>query len=191
MFNAEEYTISVRKERMDGEVYWVARVEELSDIMEFGDSREEAYTLAIDTITVAQEMCISEGTRFPEPKVFVEQSASGRVTLRLPKSVHGNCISIAEAEGVSLNTYILTCITSYRSSSDVKVMDIDHITPEWEAALLHLRKAYSHPVQKLDFKFAVETQSVISNVSFRDKTNDLPLSCAEVAASFQRVKFHA
>lgn len=115
MFNAEEYTISVRKERMDGDVYWVARVEELPDIMEFGDTREDAYNLAIDTLTVGQEMCLAEGTTFPSPKVFQESNVSGRVTLRLPKSVHASCISYAEEEGVSLNSYILTCITSYRA----------------------------------------------------------------------------
>ncbi|MBD9987931.1 type II toxin-antitoxin system HicB family antitoxin [Citrobacter portucalensis] len=115
MFNAEEYTISVRKERMDGDVYWVARVEELPDIMEFGDTREDAYNLAIDTLTVGQEMCLAEGTAFPAPKVFQEPNVSGRITLRLPKSVHANCIRRAEEEEVSLNSYILTCITSYRS----------------------------------------------------------------------------
>ncbi|MFX4313131.1 type II toxin-antitoxin system HicB family antitoxin [Enterobacter sp. 63] len=115
MFNAEEYTISVRKERMDGDVYWVARVEELPDIMEFGDTREDAYNLAIDTLTVGQEMCLTEGTTFPAPKIFQEPHVSGRVTLRLPKSVHANCILRAEEEGVSLNSYILTCITSYRT----------------------------------------------------------------------------
>lgn len=113
MYNAEEYTISVRKERMDEEIYWVARVEELPDIMEFGETRDEAYDLAIDTINTGQEMCLSEGIHFPAPKVFAEANVSGRVTLRLPKSVHANCIKFAEKEGVSLNSYILTCIASY------------------------------------------------------------------------------
>ncbi|MCK7562576.1 toxin-antitoxin system HicB family antitoxin [Citrobacter koseri] len=121
MYNAEEYTISVRKERMDEEIYWVARVEELPDIMEFGETRDEAYDLAIDTINTGQEMCLSEGIHFPAPKVFAEANVSGRVTLRLPKSVHANCIKFAEKEGVSLNSYILTCIASYRPLQETMV----------------------------------------------------------------------
>lgn len=121
MYNAEEYTISVRKERMDDDIYWVARVEELPDVLEFGETRDEAYDLAIDTINVGQEMCLSEGTTFPSPKIFSEASVSGRVTLRLPKSVHANCIRLAEEEGVSLNSYLLTCITSYRSPQETVV----------------------------------------------------------------------
>ncbi|MBJ8796740.1 type II toxin-antitoxin system HicB family antitoxin [Citrobacter freundii] len=121
MYNAEEYTISVRKERMDEDVYWVARVEELPDILEFGETRDEAYELAIDTINTGQEMCFAEGTHFPSPKNFVDANVSGRVTLRLPKSVHANCIKLAEEEGVSLNSYILTCITSYRSVQETVI----------------------------------------------------------------------
>lgn len=121
MYNAEEYTISVRKERMDEEIYWVARVEELPDIMEFAETRDEAYELAIDTINIGQEMCLSEGTHFPSPKIFTEANVSGRVTLRLPKSVHANCIKLAEEEGVSLNSYILTCITSYRPAQETVI----------------------------------------------------------------------
>ncbi len=121
MYNAEEYTISVRKERVDDDFYWVARVEELPDILEFGETRDEAYDLAIDTINVGQEMCFEQGTNFPAPKIFSESNASGRVTLRLPKSVHANCIKYAEEEGVSLNSYLLTCITSYRSQQETVV----------------------------------------------------------------------
>lgn len=123
MFNAEEYTVSVRREMMDGESYWVARVEELPDILEFGQTRSEAYDLAIDTIITGHEMCLSKGISFPPPKKFEEHQTSGRVTLRLPKSLHQRCISESEKEGVSINTYIVTCIASYQQVSYKTISD--------------------------------------------------------------------
>ncbi|WP_373371125.1 toxin-antitoxin system HicB family antitoxin, partial [Proteus mirabilis] len=35
-------------------------------------------------------------------------NVSGRLTLRLPKSIHAKCIKAAESDGVSLNTYLTT-----------------------------------------------------------------------------------
>ncbi|MDI3441604.1 toxin-antitoxin system HicB family antitoxin [Erwinia sp. V90_4] len=113
--NPEEYTISVRKEVMDGMCLWVARVDELPDVLEFGENREDAYTNAIFTIKVGQDMCIAEGTPFPSPKIFKENDVSGRVTLRLKKTLHAQCIRLADLEGVSLNTFIASCLQAQSS----------------------------------------------------------------------------
>lgn len=113
--NPEEYTISVRKEVMDGMCLWVARVDELPDVLEFGENREDAYTNAIFTIKVGQDMCVAEGTPFPPPKVFEANDVSGRVTLRLKKSLHAQCIRLADSEGVSLNSFIASCLQAQSS----------------------------------------------------------------------------
>lgn len=113
--NPEEYTISVRKEMMEGMCLWVARVEEIPDILEFGDSMATAYENAISTLTVGQDMCLSQGTPFPAPKVFADSEASGRVTLRLKKTLHAQCIKLAEEEGVSLNSFISSCVQAHAS----------------------------------------------------------------------------
>lgn len=113
--NPEEYTISVRKEVMDGVCLWVARVEELPDVLEFGEDRDGAYTNALYTISVGQEMCLEQGTAFPAPKIFPENDVSGRVTLRLSKSLHSQCIKFADDEGISLNSYIASCLQARAS----------------------------------------------------------------------------
>lgn len=114
MRDAEEYTVSVRREIFEDELLYVARIEELPDVEEYADTFEIAYNLALDTIRTTQKVFFEKGMPFPSPKEFQSASVSGRVTLRLPRSVHAKCIYEAEAEGVSLNSYILTCITSYR-----------------------------------------------------------------------------
>lgn len=180
MYNAEEYTISVRKERMDGDVYWVARVEELPDIMEFGETRDEAYNLALDTITTGQEMCLSEGTPFPAPKVFQDSEASGRVTLRLPKSVHANCIRRAEEEGVSLNSYILTCVTAYRAPQEavIRATLFDDIRKGLLA--LTYQKGYMEILDQAAFAYSKKGKfNVVLNNADADDVATLSVSARE------------
>jgi len=114
MHDAEEYTISVRREIFEGEVFFVARVAELPDVEEFADTPEFARGLALDTIRTTQQVFTELGQRFPAPNIAHTSSVSGRVTLRLPISVHAHCIDNSKLEGVSLNTYILTCIAAYQ-----------------------------------------------------------------------------
>lgn len=130
----EEYTISVRKEVMDGMTLWVSRVAELPDVLEFGDSKEDAYSNTLYTIKVGQEMCVEAGTPFPAPFVFEEKTASGRVTLRLKRSTHAKAIKVAEEEGVSLNSYIASCVENENISKDFKI-----IIAQMETLKSHMR----------------------------------------------------
>lgn len=113
IFDAERYTISVRKEIVEGDELYVARVAELQDVEEYADSHAEAYALAIDTIETAYELCLEKGIAFPEPAVFDASlvQASGRVTLRMPRTLHSQLTKIATDEGVSLNQYIVSAIS--------------------------------------------------------------------------------
>lgn len=110
IFDAERYTISVRKEIVEGDELYVARVAELQDVEEYADSHTEAYALAIDTIETAYELCLEKGIAFPEPEKSSEHLAqlSGRITLRIPKSLHFKLAQQAENEGVSLNQFIVS-----------------------------------------------------------------------------------
>ena len=66
---------------------------------------QEAYALAIDTIETAAAMFSESGRAFPLPAQPQDQY-SGRVTLRLPKSLHRALANAAEEEGVSLNQHL-------------------------------------------------------------------------------------
>ena len=114
----EEYTISVRLEHDEGEWIYVARVEEIPDIKEFSETAEFARELALDSIATAQKMCIEGEIPFPPPKVPTDTLVSGRVTLRLPRSVHARCIQEAGKESVSLNTYLVSKISDFSASTN-------------------------------------------------------------------------
>ena len=110
MFDASLYNISVRKGNFDGEVFYEAKVKELPDVAEYADSHEEAYLLAIDTIETTAEMFNEQGRVMPLPMVENEEF-SGRVTLRMPKSMHAAVSRWAEDEDISLNQLIVNCLS--------------------------------------------------------------------------------
>lgn len=107
MNDAERYAVTTRKVVVDGDEVWRATVRELPDLAEFAESREEAIELALDAIESLKASAAEEGRPFPEP-VEDEEDYSGRVTLRLPKSLHREIALRAKDEDVSLNSYIVT-----------------------------------------------------------------------------------
>lgn len=112
MIDSELYTISVRKELIEGEVFYVARVAELPDVEEYGDTFLEARELALETIDVSYELCIKENIPFPKPvDLEIITNVSGRVTLRLPKSLHAKLATEALKEEISLNQYLVSSLS--------------------------------------------------------------------------------
>lgn len=112
MIDASNYNITVRKGFFDGEICYEARVAELPDVAEYADSFEEAYALAIDTIETTAEIFAAQGKPMPAPMVPVDEY-SGRVTLRLAKSLHRSLAEAADKEGVSLNQHLTNILNYY------------------------------------------------------------------------------
>ena len=109
-FDASLYNISVRKGDFDGEVLFEARIKELPDVAEYADSYEEAYSLAIDTLETTAEVFLEQGKVMPLP-IIDEADYSGRVTLRMPKSLHAAYASWSESEEISLNQLVVNCLS--------------------------------------------------------------------------------
>lgn len=107
--NANLYNISVRQIEVDGQELFEARVRELPDVVDFGETWQEAYELAVDTIKTTAECMAEQGRRMPEPAV-VENDYSGRVTLRVPKALHRRLADQAETENISLNQYLVSLL---------------------------------------------------------------------------------
>jgi predicted HicB family RNase H-like nuclease len=113
MINPEEYTISIRRGHFEGEDCFEARVQELPDVAEYADSYEEAYQLALDTIQTTADVFAEQGKRMPAP-IMPTEDYSGRVTLRLPKSLHRALALKSEYEGVSLNHLLVSVLSAFR-----------------------------------------------------------------------------
>lgn len=113
MIDAHAYNIMVRKGNFGGEVCYEARVRELPDIAEYGDTFQQAYELAVDAIETTAEIMTEKRRKMPQPQI-TEDTYSGRVTLRIPRTLHRSLAERAEDEGVSLNHLIVCVLSMFR-----------------------------------------------------------------------------
>lgn len=110
--DAQAYNITVRRGEFEGELLYEARVRELPDLMEYGETFHEAYELAVDAIETTAVALTEHGRAMPAP-VEPADDYSGRVTLRIARSLHRALAEAAETEGVSLNQHLVNVLTYY------------------------------------------------------------------------------
>jgi antitoxin HicB len=95
------YRVSLR---YDSEGYWVAEHPELPGCVADGETARQA----LESLSAAKELWIesrlASGLGVPAPAE--EPQYSGRFVLRIARSLHGELAQEAEAEGVSLNSYV-------------------------------------------------------------------------------------
>lgn len=78
-----------------------------------GETREEALSDLLSSVPTLLQSLAEYGEKLPAPEVEPEwQEYSGRVTLRVPKMLHAQLDRLADREGVSLNTFMLTALQS-------------------------------------------------------------------------------
>jgi predicted HicB family RNase H-like nuclease len=112
MIDPHAYGIEVRRRTLDGEALFEARVRELPDLTEYADTAEGAYALAVDAIETSARMFAEEGRTLPPPAEPVDEW-SGRVTLRVSKSLHRALSDAADVEGCSLNQHIVNVLNYF------------------------------------------------------------------------------
>lgn len=74
MYHPADYTISIKREVIEGELVFVARVTELPDLEDYGSNYQEAYELICETIELSQAAFIQQGNVFPPPQKFMPLS---------------------------------------------------------------------------------------------------------------------
>jgi len=87
---------------------YVAEVLELPGCVSEGDTAEQAVENLEDAMRGWFEVAIEDGRHIPEPLESGEYN--GRILVRVPKWGHRQCVRLAEADGVSLNQWILEAI---------------------------------------------------------------------------------
>ncbi len=106
------YNITVRRAMFEGEVCFEARVKELPDLIEYADTADEAYALAVDGIETTAEIMNEKGRAMPTA-MSPADNFSGRVTLRLPRTLHRALAEGSDEEGVSLNQHLVNILSYY------------------------------------------------------------------------------
>jgi predicted HicB family RNase H-like nuclease len=110
MSDYQNYTISIKFGNFEGEDCFQAKVKELPDVEEYADTYDEAYMLAHDTIETTAAIFQKKGKAMPSA-LEEQEDFSGRITLRVPKSLHKTLVGLASTDGVSLNQYIVNTLS--------------------------------------------------------------------------------
>lgn len=114
-FDPAAYTIVVTKSFEDGDQDYFAYVAELPDISALSDTYQEAYESCLDALEVLHQDAVEQGKSFPVPFRRPELGGfSGRVTLRMSRSMHAEVARCAQEDGVSLNQWIVEAISQRR-----------------------------------------------------------------------------
>lgn len=90
---------------------WAASAPELAGCSGVGDTAIEALYDLQEAIEGWLDVNKDLGRPIPAPKMWVPEEYSGKLTARLPKSLHRELAETAEREGVSMNQ-MLVCLLS-------------------------------------------------------------------------------
>jgi predicted RNase H-like HicB family nuclease len=89
---------------------WTASVEELPGCTSHGKTSDEALDGIESAMAKWIGIALEEGRDIPEPKSAATHS--GRLLLRMPKTLHADLTRASEREGVSLNQFITDVLAS-------------------------------------------------------------------------------
>ena len=158
MIDPNAYGIEVRRRTIDGEAVFEARVRELPDVAEYADTADEARALALDTIATTAKVLAGKGKAMPAPLEPVDEW-SGRVTLRVPKSLHRALSEAADAEGCSFNQYMVNVLSYFAGYAHAERAAASHWQPEPEVVEvvakrgrhLHLVRSQDYPADAVEY----------------------------------------
>lgn len=96
---------------------YVATCPAFPGLSAYGVSEEEALAEAKVALDLFIKTCKERDIPLPDPQPA--QDYSGQLRLRLPKSLHRQAAELAEADGVSLNQFIVTAVASKTGALDM------------------------------------------------------------------------
>lgn len=115
-YEALPYLIELLPEEDGG---FTAHHPELSGCVAWGDTAEEAVTNLAASRSAWIEGMLATGGEIPEP---IDDETSGRITLRLPRSLHRSLARAARRDGVSLNTHIVSALSASVVVADLRAI---------------------------------------------------------------------
>src|SRR5580765_5652549 len=104
------YHISLVQDGEENGGKWVAAAEELPDCTSRADTAEEAIAGLKGAMAAWITVALKEVRDIPEPRS--EVTPSGRLLLRMPRTLHAALTKAAERENVSLNQFITDSLAS-------------------------------------------------------------------------------
>ena len=104
------YHLSVVRDGEEKGTPWTASVEEFPGCTSRGKTPDEALSGVQEAMASWIMVALKEGREVPEPRSTT--SHSGRLLLRMPRTLHAELTRAAERESVSLNQFITDTLAS-------------------------------------------------------------------------------
>ena len=95
----------------DGSTYWTACFPAIPECVGGGDTPEEAVAEANENLSFYLEYLEDEGKT--APKEYSVPEYNGKISLRVPKSIHKALAEAAENDGVSINLLLNNAVSQY------------------------------------------------------------------------------
>jgi predicted HicB family RNase H-like nuclease len=138
IYQFDDYEITTSREFEDGEAFYIAKIDELEAIGE-GETREEAIEDLRFTFEDIIDISKEEGLRVAPP---IKRKASGHLSLRIPKSLHGSLSSCAKKEGVSINQLITAALSRFIGQEESQKTYTTYITNNIASVIPYLGENY-------------------------------------------------
>ena len=117
----KKYPYTIRLVENGGLYFYAITFPDFPDVEAAGETPEEALSMGLDALEAAVDYLEETGETIPKPSVTsIAEGASGRITLRMPKSLHRKLIDRSSEEGVSLNTCVITALAEYLANGQTK-----------------------------------------------------------------------
>lgn len=110
------YTLNIQPIMVDGECIYVAKYVELEGCLGEGTTADEALMELNCNAEMWLDVRKEKGLECPKCKVQSKENFSGKLSLRLPKSLHKKISEISLNEGVSINQCIVMALSEYVGS---------------------------------------------------------------------------
>jgi len=120
----EDYRFEVYKD-YEHDVY-VVKYFDFDNVIGSGDTVDEAIAEARRNLDVYLSYCNDNNIKIPKPSVHKDIDHSGKVTLRMSKSLHKLVDERAKKEGISINLLLNEAVNTYITGLSVQDLLINN-----------------------------------------------------------------
>ena len=174
----------MRGNEYPAQVFWsdeddayIAVAPDLPGCSAFGDSKTEALAELEHAIEAWIEAARAAGNLVPEPSAFSGDLYSGKLVVRMPKSLHRDLANCASIQGVSLNQYIVFLLGKNNALEVYANNYNTNPSPRWSlqriTSICHNGqpiKSYGE-VATIDFGYAASLINTVHQQNYLEATN--------------------
>ena len=118
------YGYKVFKTKVENHEFWIVESNALKGCSAQGDTLDEALKEFKENEQIWLETAIEFGINIPEEKIEkIDKDFSGRILVRVAKSIHSELTDVAKQEGVSINHLVSTFIARGLGSEERESKD--------------------------------------------------------------------